>query len=947
MSEKSKDVGITPKLTWNKLYKKLAKWALFTVLTLSSCNWNNGTEIVKDINNNNIPSSYVNKDNKGGLEENTIQYADSLRNIANNSFDDLDYAEALKDYLIAYDIYDKKSDHDNAWKVAIDIARTYLNQKENERAFNYYNESLANLDKIWYAAGILIVYKEILLNNFDKSDDAIFEKYSNMWINLYKNLEDNQKDEKTKSKYIKFLITNIEYLIDKDAPETEISEVFNEIKGIVWYDFSLVKDEKIKTKLNILSWQLYFKQWDYSKALKRFEWIDIGSVNDISVQKDLFYLKYKTYEKVWDSKNALKYHVMRDNLDRDITNKDKQEELTRLAIKYETEKKDMEIKTQKIELDAKEEKIKSWKQRQVGLIIISAISALFAGWVEVFRRKIKISKEIAENLRFTAEIEKMKSDHRKDIAEKAEQEAMKQKIIAEDAKTQVEEKNEEIETKNDELNTKNIDLNQKNIEIEKQKTIIEKSKEDIESGIRYSSRIQRAILPTKEAMGETFPDNFIFFKPRDIVSGDFYWTKKINWRNFFAQVDCTGHGVPWAFVSLVSHNWLENAVNAGNETPADILNYLDKYIASQLVKEENTEWIKDGMDMFLYSYDIKTWKLTYAGNQSEMLLVPDDKNFVLEKLTNRGKRIEITPNDNELVIGYTIRWDSVNFWSDNEDLKKKSKYTEIWSVKSLDDKWDQNHLVLTDYKKWIDKHIEKTKLEQLYNNIVSYKNDEWETVEWEIVLNTKNGNVAEKWWIMIRWQNGNIFGMPKKNLQRKSDLSIIFFAVGSKISYTNSSGVEIKWEIVKNNENIIYIKQSNWKVTKRDKWNLYNNKTLKLDHTQNNEFLKYRSIFWINKRITWKEKFENTTIEIDGATLYSYSDWFPDQFGKHNPKQVKDRKFLFKRFRELLMKNKYKPLNKQKEILEIVLEKYQRDLWQTDDISVTAVRLEKEKEKNK
>ena len=145
--------------------------------------------------------------------------------------------------------------------------------------------------------------------------------------------------------------------------------------------------------------------------------------------------------------------------------------------------------------------------------------------------------------------------------------------------------------------------------------IAEKSKE-ITDSINYAKGIQDAILPSKEFIKQAFPESFILFKPKDIVSGDFYWMEKVEGRTLFAAVDCTGHGVPGAFVSMVGANGLNRSVKEyGITEPAKILDRLSALV------EETFSKRKDGMDIALCAIDAKQNTLEYAGANNPMYLI--------------------------------------------------------------------------------------------------------------------------------------------------------------------------------------------------------------------------------------------------------------------------------------------------------------------------------------
>ena len=115
-------------------------------------------------------------------------------------------------------------------------------------------------------------------------------------------------------------------------------------------------------------------------------------------------------------------------------------------------------------------------------------------------------------------------------------------------------------------------------EIDGQKSKLEELYKDVTDSIKYAKRLQDSILPPAEYLKKFFPKAFVLFKPKDIVSGDFYWMHKIGKKHLFAAVDCTGHGVPGAFMSLVGANGLNSAVKEHKLiSPGEILDDLNKY----------------------------------------------------------------------------------------------------------------------------------------------------------------------------------------------------------------------------------------------------------------------------------------------------------------------------------------------------------------------------------
>ncbi len=172
-----------------------------------------------------------------------------------------------------------------------------------------------------------------------------------------------------------------------------------------------------------------------------------------------------------------------------------------------------------------------------------------------------------------------------------------------------------------ELKEKNFEINQQKEEIVAQNELlhvqnvkIEKSHNKITSSINYAKRIQEAMLPSNEIIQEFMPEHFIFFKPRDIVSGDFYWVKKIKNYLIIVVADCTGHGVPGAMVSMLSMSLLNDIVIQGNITEASqVLEELRLKMKQSFKQTGSSDEQKDGMDLALCAINLETNELQYSG----------------------------------------------------------------------------------------------------------------------------------------------------------------------------------------------------------------------------------------------------------------------------------------------------------------------------------------------
>lgn len=188
----------------------------------------------------------------------------------------------------------------------------------------------------------------------------------------------------------------------------------------------------------------------------------------------------------------------------------------------------------------------------------------------------------------------------------------------------------EIEYKNRDLEQKNEEIITQSERIIQQKDLIEKKNEEITDSILYASRIQEAVLPSIGVMDSYLSESFIFFKPKDIVSGDFYWAAESDEKLIVTAVDCTGHGVPGAFMSMLGMSFLNEIVLKENIVEADeILNQLRAEVIKSLKQTGRENEAKDGMDMALCVIDKKNMKMQFAGANNPMYFV---RNGELEKI---------------------------------------------------------------------------------------------------------------------------------------------------------------------------------------------------------------------------------------------------------------------------------------------------------------------------
>lgn len=181
------------------------------------------------------------------------------------------------------------------------------------------------------------------------------------------------------------------------------------------------------------------------------------------------------------------------------------------------------------------------------------------------------------------------------------------------------------------------ELEEKNEQINEQSKRVITLYQDLRDSIEYARRLQESILPAQDYVTKLLPEAFVYFQPKDIVSGDFYWMAERGNKVYVAAVDCTGHGVPGAFMSLIGNNGLNRAMDSADiNSPGDILSKLNKYATEALNRDEGATKVRDGMDAALCIWDKDTNVVRFAGAMRPLIYFKDG-----ELLKIRGDRAAI------------------------------------------------------------------------------------------------------------------------------------------------------------------------------------------------------------------------------------------------------------------------------------------------------------------
>ena len=189
--------------------------------------------------------------------------------------------------------------------------------------------------------------------------------------------------------------------------------------------------------------------------------------------------------------------------------------------------------------------------------------------------------------------------------------------------------------------------------IELQNQIISRKNKDMTDSIKYARFLQSAYLPSRTNFEELIPEFFIFQKPRDIVSGDFFWVDKREGNIYFAAIDCTGHGVPGSLLSMISYGLLEQALHEYRLTePGEILDFICKRFTQSHLQESSDQRMTDGMDLALCSYNQEKKILQFSGAQRPLWVV---QNGELRKIKGTSVSIGSYTAEDHCFENYKIK----------------------------------------------------------------------------------------------------------------------------------------------------------------------------------------------------------------------------------------------------------------------------------------------------
>jgi len=519
------------------------------------------------------------------------------------------YNKALRFYQIALEIAENLKDSFSIAQTYHNIGMVHDDIGNNDRGLEYYNKAL----KVFFVIGdpewLGTCHNSIASIFVGKKEYKKAYEYYQKAVEYFNDAEDPNG--------VGMVYANIGelYLIQKQIDKAEeyflksikISKSVNDIMAIT------------STYLNMadLLYQqnIFYRSIEYTKKSLSFS----KQENYLALQEEAYALLKDCYFGIGNYKLSVLYSDSLRLMSDSIFNKKKFESIEEMESKYQTAQNKLKIDNLEKGQELQNERIARQNMYLYTFIIGFLLVLIFLGYIyKLLKAKQKINTKLEA--------------HQNTILEKNEE--LNQLV-------------EEVTAQKDE------------IEMQREKLIDINS--DITQSIAYAEQIQNSILPSNDILDSCLSDNFILFKPKDIVSGDFYWFTQIDNKLILTVVDCTGHGVPGAFMSMLGASLLrEIIIKEKISSPDKILNNLRTEVISALQQKGTIGEQKDGMDMALITIDLDTYEMQYAGANNPIYIVSKYKPITHQEFQTLDvfgyNFYEIKPD--KMPISYFVRMNS-------------------------------------------------------------------------------------------------------------------------------------------------------------------------------------------------------------------------------------------------------------------------------------------------
>lgn len=486
-------------------------------------------------------------------------------------YDQGSYEKAIDSYLKALEIFEELGDKRNMSASYTNIGLVHYEEGSYDKAIEYLQKSLALNKELGNKRGTSICYMNFAMiyqkqNIYDKAIE-----YYNQALVLFEETEDKRG--------ISNCYQNLGELSSQQGSFDKASEYY--LKALKSYEdigdkmgIAILGVNIAKLNISMADSVAVTESQKLSYLNKAVSYgnksiLNAKEMNLLSQTKEAANTLMTAYAKLGNYKKAVEFAGILTAAQDSLFREDKTKAIQEMSTKYETEKKQQQIELQESQLTAKDARIKQQKTFRNALIGgLAAIALIVIVVANAYRQKQKDNKKIMEQ-------------------------------------------NEKIIKVNEELKILNETTG--------------RQKDEIITSIHYAQKIQSAILPPVTYINDILAESFVFYKPKDIVSGDFYWIRKVKHHIIVACADCTGHGVPAAFMSMLGMSCLNEIVQRREITQANqVLNELRKEIKQSLRQTGDKEETRDGMDIALCVIDTKKKIMQYSGAHNPLYFVSHD-----------------------------------------------------------------------------------------------------------------------------------------------------------------------------------------------------------------------------------------------------------------------------------------------------------------------------------
>jgi serine phosphatase RsbU (regulator of sigma subunit) len=483
----------------------------------------------------------------------------------------LNISEKLKYYLgIA-----KSSDN---------VGNVYYDQGAYVQALEYYQKSLKFKEKLGNKIQVSKAYNKLANTYVRKGDRNAGKEYYEKSLRLSRDIGYNKGVITTLTNLGSYYnsVTNYEKALEYHLQAIQVEGLDD--KKVLAYNYNRIGD-------------LYLRKSDYSLALRYYRQellVARADGDDVEMQKAYRGIS-EVYAKRNDYQKAYEYYQLFAQTKELINQRKSKEKIKEIQSLFDAQKKQ---NLTEILLLTQNQKIKddriAQRNKLLWVVVFAFVAVLTLAFF-FYRNNVRTQRINHLLEKKSKELEENSTELKKQI----QQNLAKEEAINRQKRT-LEQALDEIERKN----------------------------KNITASINYAKRIQESMLPFSEQITRHLPEHFIFFKPRDIVSGDFYYFTTKNGKIIIAEVDCTGHGVPGAIMSMLGNDYLNQIINLqGITSPDRVLNELHKNIRTTLKQDETEN--RDGMDIALIVIDPATRTLEFAGASSPLTLIQNGEMDIL------------------------------------------------------------------------------------------------------------------------------------------------------------------------------------------------------------------------------------------------------------------------------------------------------------------------------